>query len=136
MGALLFQASFGALAADVFAPPSAAIVAASEQEARITRLEEGLRKTLEKLDKPASEGAGIESLKLNTPLPASLPPPPAKTATGSSSALERIPLPATAPDEERILGTMNDVEIYVLGGMVRKRAVKASLVQLPALGAR
>lgn len=136
VGALLFQASVGALAADVFAPPSAAFVAASEQEARIARLEEGLKKTLEKLDKAQAEGAGLDSVKLSSPLPTSLPPPPSKGITGARNVLEPTTPSATETDEERILGTMNDVEIYVVGGMVRKRAAKASMVHLPIAGAR
>lgn len=109
---------------DVFSPPSAAFAAAAEQDARIAKLEDGLKKTLERLEKAQSEGISPDGMKLKSPSGATLPPAPLKGGSAYVKSIDLANLTNEAADEERILGVMNGVEIFVLGGMVRQRPVK------------
>lgn len=122
-------ACFCAHAADVFTPPSLEAVTSAEQNARIARLEEALKKTLDRLEKetPAAESKG--DVKLDAPV--TLPPPPAKSNSNSSRTADQ--LAASIPDEPRVLGVMNDYEIYVQAGVVRQRSVNTAAQTFPPL---
>lgn len=123
----LLLAATHSYAADVFVSPAVASAAATEQEARIARLEEALKKALEKMEK---SDPVTEEVKQGGPAPTPMPSPLVKGAPGAMRAdFAVLPLPV-AGDMERILGVMNGAEIYVLDGVVRKREIPP-----PAAGA-
>ncbi|CAN7639354.1 hypothetical protein LJR129_004936 [Acidovorax sp. LjRoot129] len=118
-------------AADVFAPPAAAVPSVSaEQESRIARLEASLASAIEKIGKSNDSVKPPDSgIKLSDPLP--LPLPSKGSAPGSfviaKTSTELV------KEQERVLGVMNDFEIYVYEGVVRKRPAEASTLTLPKI---
>ena len=118
-------------AADVFAPPAAKTN--KDQEDRIARLEAALEKAMAKMEAPSEQRASDSQLKLSDPIPLPLPRGGQKGApAGKDMTTLAEAAIASAELEERILGVMNDSEIYVSGGMVRKRTIGGSVALPPA----
>ena len=133
VGACALLACLSGHAADVFAPPSLESISSSDQNARIARLEEALNKALVRLEKSAPESGAADEVKLDAAV--KLPPPPAKSAATNARAADQAL--SSMSDEPRILGVMNDLEIYIQGGVVRQRSISAAshtLLPLPIGG--
>ena len=118
-------AANGSYAADVFVSPDAAKAVISEQDARIARLEETLKKALEKLDKPVVPADALTTEGAKQSAPAPMPMPFSKSAPGKVMPDAAALAMAPAPDAERVIGVMNDSEIYIRDGVVRKRELPA-----------